>query len=554
MSAKKIVLSVLLLALVCLAGFMLAKNRYFVFDHPNAYPITHKNYVIDTDKNALTIAPPSLPDLSGFTLDAIQDKQPRLLKGRVSIVPIEFLTGMEKFTEKRRLVEFSRLQRTPDPTVIAIYSGHYDPESLTREVNNPNYIEKLSDGEYLLKRPLYIDHGASLNIEGTPGDHTVIKMSSVTGGFIVNAGKIFILHADILGWNDEKNEESVYEERSKQDFRPFFTSWSGSESYFYGSAFRNLGYKLSKSYGVSFSTAKSILKKDPSTPPPHGWLINNVFDGVYYGFYSYEAEDVAIIGNTYKDNIIYGIDPHDRSKRLIIAKNKAFGTHKKHGIIVSREVNDSWIFDNVSYRNKGSGFMLDRSSVNNIVANNVAYMNGGDGLTLFESQNNLIYKNTFIANSRSGYRARNSWDVKAYGNRVLFNGGDGIQIYSFDIRETEQDRDFNEDPFSKRATLSMANDMVVGNLTGGFKFNSVDFISLSNVEFGFFMKRFVRGDLDDISRDIAKGLAQSDGTLRFRYDSTIEPEKSSVKKGSSKNKGEEKSDVLDKLDENETPD
>ena len=90
------------------------------------------------------------------------------------------------------------------------------------------------------------------------------------------------------------------------------------------------------------------------------------------------------------------IDPHDRSTRLTIAYNSAYGTRVKHGIIASRDVKSSIIVGNVSADNHGSGFMLDRSSDDNIVAYNLAFRNGGDGLTIYESSCNLVLRNSFL--------------------------------------------------------------------------------------------------------------------------------------------------------------
>ncbi|MFD2980383.1 NosD domain-containing protein, partial [Klebsiella pneumoniae] len=87
----------------------------------------------------------------------------------------------------------------------------------------------------------------------------------------------------------------------------------------------------------------------------------------------YETQDFVVKDSTYRDNIVYGIDPHDRSHRLIIAGNTVYGTKKKHGIIVSREVNDSWIINNKSFDNKLSGVVIDRNSVNNLIAYNEIY-------------------------------------------------------------------------------------------------------------------------------------------------------------------------------------
>ncbi len=55
-----------------------------------------------------------------------------------------------------------------------------------------------------------------------------------------------------------------------------------------------------------------------------------------------ERDTLAVVGNEFRDSVIYGIDPHDRSRHLNMSLNATYGTHKKHGIIISREVNDSF--------------------------------------------------------------------------------------------------------------------------------------------------------------------------------------------------------------------
>lgn len=515
------------IALAAFAGsllfitFIVAKDHYFLFSNPVKWPVAHKAYTVTQIEDAKPPTPPVLPDLSGYTLENIQKKKPQPQRGRVRIATIESTPGMEKFAEKRRTVEFSRLQKTTSPKTIVIQSGVYTLDSLYEQLAAPDALEKAGD-EYILKIPLYVDKGATLIVEGTSGAPKILKMSSISGGFLVNSGFLFIIHADLSGWDDQSGTYSAYDPAvSDKIFKPFFVSWSGSESYFYGSLFRHMGYHMSKSYGVSFSSSNTMLKENPDIAPPSGWIVNNTFDDLYYGFYCYEAKHVAIIGNTYKDNVIYGIDPHDRSSHLIIARNEAYGTIKKHGIIVSREVNDSWIFENSSHGNKGSGFMLDRSSVRNVVAYNKAYLNGNDGLTLFESQDNVIYGNLFAFNGRTGYRVRNSWNVSGAYNKVLFNGADGIHIYAVDIRKTEKNRDFVFDPFTQRAAFSSYGDTLLGNRAGAIKMNDVEVAEIADMGFFLYHRRFLRGDIDTLGQEIAQGLARSPHALRIALDTAV---------------------------------
>lgn len=536
---------------------LMVRDRYFLLDSDLKLPVQFKDYQIKPVAEAIYIKPPVLPDITGYTLENLQKKKPAPKAGEVRVQPIESLEGLEKFTEKRRLVEFGRLQSVDMPKSIHIASGVYTLETLRDALKNPAILDKSPDGVYTLKIPLYIGPGASLIIEGEAEKPAILHLSSITGAFLVTAGDLFIIHADIAGWNDKKKEYSVFQPKGERDFRPFITSWSGSHLYIASSTLRHLGYHMSKSYGLSMSSATNFVKKNPNIPRPTGWIIDNIFEGFYYGYYSYEADDVAILRNTYRDNIVYGIDPHDRSRRLIIGYNTVYGTQKKHGIIISREVDDGWIFNNLSYKNKGSGLMLDRTSVRNVVAYNRAFLNASDGLTLFESQDNIIYGNKLMFNGKSGLRIRNSWNVDSSRNWIAFNGGDGAQVYGFDIKTTELDRDYVQDPFTLRAGLRSRKDMMIGNRAGGLKINNVEEVILSDLEFGLFNPRLVRGDLDDMAREIGHGIMSEKHGLAMTY----YPEGSDItsgdtfdtkafKKGAQKKQDEFKLDDLD-ADESE---
>ena len=214
----------------------------------------------------------------------------------------------------------------------------------------------------------------------------------------------------------------------------------------------------------------SISQYSPAMHPimqrghPTGWLLNTMFDDMWYGFYCYEAYDVVLRGNTYRNNLVYGIDPHDRSRRLIIAENTAYGTVQKHGIIISREVNDSWIFNNRSYENHLSGIVIDRTSINNVIANNETYRNKSDGITIYESGQNLLWGNKAFNNGRHGIRVRNSAEVDLYENLAVANGLLGIYGHIKDLNGT--DRDLALDPFDMNLSLTVVGGRLVGNQTG----------------------------------------------------------------------------------------
>jgi len=264
---------------------------------------------------------------------------------------------------------------------------------------------------------------------------------------------------------------------SKELFRPFLVFWSNSEGYMGRSSFMNLGYSFPKMYGMSFSSSIEMTRKNPNITRAKGWLIDSLVQDLYYGFYSYEASDIAILRNEYKDNVIYGIDPHDRSSRLIIAYNNSYGAKKRHGIIVSREVDDSWIFNNHTHNNHGSGIMIDRNSVRNVIANNLSERNGNDGLVFFESPNNISYANTLRNNGKAGIRIRNSWDIKILEDKIHDNKGYALLAYTTSLEENDsakETRDTKLDPYGMRVSFDVNKIELNNNFAGNFNLMNVE--------------------------------------------------------------------------------
>jgi poly(beta-D-mannuronate) C5 epimerase len=188
----------------------------------------------------------------------------------------------------------------------------------------------------------------------------------------------------------------------------------------------------------------------------------------------------VVKGNTYRDNIVYGIDPHDRSERLIIAENTVFGTKKKHGIIISREVNNSWLINNKSYDNKLSGLVLDRNSVNNLVAYNEIYQNHSDGITVYESSDNLIWGNQVLANQRHGIRLRNSTNIRLYENLSAGNKLSGVYGHIKDLSNT--DRNIELDPFDTQVSMIVVGGKLAGNGSAPLSIDSPLSVELYRVE------------------------------------------------------------------------
>ena len=414
------------------------------------------DYVIRAENpDSLRIPEPEMPDLSGFTTEAVKQRIPRGARGYAEIVRMVDLQAFDEFVGgDERLAVWAMRQRT-NPVVIVLRGGLMTPADIAEAVPQEQFARQ-SGGVYVARLPILVSQTATLLVDGRTRD---LRLSQEAGAFLVNDGKLFLVETKLSGWSESRDAPARYEHES--EFRPFLLSWGGTETYVADTVVRSLGYAASKSYGFSISQYSPAMHHIMQREEPTGWLIGSTFDDMHYGFYCYEANDVVIVGNTYKNNIVYGIDPHDRSERLIIARNTAYGTKKKHGIIISREVNNSYLFENESYDNKLSGLMLDRQSVNNIVAFNKVHGNGADGITIYESPDNLLWSNESIGNGNHGYRVRNSTGVKLYHNRAINNRYTGINGHTKVLADDA--RDLELDPYDTKISMVVVGGRLVHN-------------------------------------------------------------------------------------------
>jgi poly(beta-D-mannuronate) C5 epimerase len=468
-----------LVALVLLLGVVLsaiakadgAPIKGLVFDPAK---VQEDYQVSGTPAEPLEITPPEFPDLTPYTAEAVQAKIVRKPAGTIAV---------RRMLEQNTLVEFTGgderirewLKRQGEmPQVIFIDGGYVTPKDLAKALP-AKYFEETEPGIYIARRPIVVNQGATFHIDKSTKD---FRLSSDHGAFLINDSKLFITDSRLTAWREKDNSQDWFAKKGR--FRPFLNSWGGTETYIVNSVVSSLGYTASKSYGVSISQYSPAMHPIMQRDHPTGWLINSMFDDMWYGFYCYEAFDVVLLNNTYRNNLVYGIDPHDRSRRLIIAGNTAYGTVQKHGIIISREVNDSWIINNRSYENTLSGIVIDRISVNNVVANNEVYRNGSDGITIYESGNNLLMRNKSFNNGRHGIRVRNSFDVTLYENIAMANGLLGVYGHVKDLTHTP--RDLQLDPFDMNLSLNVIGDRLIGNQSGAISVVAPRSVKLSRLE------------------------------------------------------------------------
>ncbi|PRA50655.1 MULTISPECIES: mannuronan 5-epimerase AlgG [Pseudomonas] len=433
-----------------------------------------KTYTVSSAPTGpLELAPPKLPDLSGYTAEAAEAKIVRSKAGKVSVRRMMQEDALKDFIGGDNKMAEWVVRQHGIPQAIFIDDGYLNLKDLSKKLPK-QYFSETSPGVFLARLPIVVGAKGILEIDKQTQE---LRLSEEAGSFLVNDGQLFVRDSKITGWREKDNGPASF--RSPKDFRPFLLAWGGTQTYIVNSKMASFGYANSKSYGVSISQYTPNMAKVLKRPEPTGWIIGSEFSDMWYGFYCYETSDFVVKGNTYKDNIVYGIDPHDRSHRLIIADNTVYGTKKKHGIIISREVNDSFIFNNRSYDNKLSGLVIDRNSVNNLVAYNEIYRNHTDGITLYESADNLLWGNKVISNRRHGIRIRNSVNIRLYENIAMANGLTGLYGHIKDLSDT--DRDIKLDPFDAQVSLIVVGGELAANGSGPMSIDSPLSIELYRV-------------------------------------------------------------------------
>lgn len=408
---------------------------------------------------------PKLPDLGAYTYENVLKKIDRSQRGSASIGAILAEPGFKVLTYNGSvgLSNFAKLQGDGIRAII-VSGGLVTPAEMAQTIPQQYFVET-KPGVFLARLPILVRHGATLLIDKSVKQ---LRLGTEKGSLLSVEGRLILVNSEIVGWNEKDN--AVAKLKDPKKFRPFIVSWGGSDIYLARSRVAHLGYAAKKAYGLSLSQYGTLQLQSKIWPRPSGWIIETAIEDLWYGLYTWEAEDVVMHSNTLRDNILYGFDPHDRSRRLIIANNDVTGTKIKHGIIISREVNDSWIFGNKTYGNHKAGIVLDRQCSNNVIANNIATKNGSDGIVISESSKNLVWNNVVSGNNNHGIRLRNSTEVRVQDNVALANGLTGVYGAAVDLSGTA--RNFVADPYTKMLGMTVVGGQYTSNGSGPLALDS----------------------------------------------------------------------------------
>jgi parallel beta-helix repeat protein len=212
-----------------------------------------------------------------------------------------------------------------------------------------------------------------------------------------------------------------------------------------GSEIGYLGYDAAESYGIAWKVYYKVNPADPSDAPPPGrqlYALADIFGNVagssfhhnYFGSYTFGAYCMSWTGNTFANNIQYGLDPHDDSDYISISGN-TFRDNGNHGVICSVECDHLVITNNQSYRNE-HGIMVHRNSNGALIEGNTSRDNRGAGIAIFDSHDAVVRDNSVANNGESAVRlsvgsSRNLIENNTLTGLSASGAGPGYVIYTY---------------------------------------------------------------------------------------------------------------------------
>jgi parallel beta-helix repeat protein len=304
---------------------------------------------------------------------------------------------------------------------------------VVQSINDPDIIENLGNGEYLLKASLQVDDDTTFSIGSN--DITWLKITD-TNGIIVH-GKIQIDGVKITSWDIEAN--SPVPQTDIGSIPRAFINLRGSEGGFvHDSEIAYLGYQ-------EFGRRGFDLFGDG---PSHDLEIRgSKFHDMWFAFYSNGAYNVVVDGNEYHHNIKYALDPHTGTHDMSITNNWLH--HNPIGVICSLDCYNILIEGNRAEHNMRAGIFFSRNMHDSIARNNYIY-NTTTGIIVSESPNNQIYSNTIEGATGAGISLLNppiaddgfTEDNHVY-NNTISNSEDGIREIRSHDNILEDNKFFN---------------------------------------------------------------------------------------------------------------
>ena len=263
---------------------------------------------------------------------------------------------------------------------------------VVRAINDPEIVENLGNGEYLLNATLEVADGITFEMNSSNADDNIQYLKIAGENGIIVYGTILVDGVKITSWNASFND--VMPQDMNGTIRRGYIQFAASEgSQITNSEFGYLG-------DVEPGRRGFDLLGDGDGEPSHDMVIRgSKFHSMWFAFYSNSAYNITVDGNEYYNNIKYALDPHTTTHDMNITNNWLH--HNPIGVICSNRCYDILIEGNVVEHNKDYGIFFSRNVHDSIARNNQVY-NSSTGVMVSESPNNQIYNNTIQGATSQG--------------------------------------------------------------------------------------------------------------------------------------------------------
>jgi parallel beta-helix repeat protein len=374
-------------------------------------------------------------------------------------------------------------------------------EEVVRAVGDPTWIAEVSPGVFGVRAAFVQAPGTHVTF-AQPGTRELRLATDPPGVFIGGQGPDTSARFEgvkVTSWDLAQRRPS----EDIENVRPFVLYESGARLDIVRSEMAYLGSDRVGSYGVSWRQGGST-----------GEVTDSVFHHCFFGVYTYEAKDLVFRRNVFRDNLYYGLDPHDATTGLVAEANEAYG-NGSHGFIFSKFVTDGVLRGNHSHHNGGNGIVLDASSDRNVVAGNRVENNQGDGIVLLGSSRNVIEDNV-ISGNRIGVRANKPGEGNIV-RRNRIDGNDiGVHAYGGAAKLTVSDNQVEDSTQAGIILDATGSTVRGGNVSGGQnaieirQAATVSGVEIDDARDGVVIRHLARADLQGLRVRVSRVGVRAD--------------------------------------------
>jgi parallel beta-helix repeat protein len=251
---------------------------------------------------------------------------------------------------------------------------------VVQTINDPDVIENLGTGEYILNANLEVADGVTFEMTSNgDGGLQYLKITGENG--IIVYGKILINGVKITSW-DTSDEDVVSQDMNGTVPRGYVQFAASEGSQIINSEFGYLGDVEPGRRGFDLFGGGG---------PSHDLEIRgSKFHDMWMAFYSNGAYNIVVDGNEYYNNIKYSLDPHTTTHDMNITNNWIY--NNPIGPICSDRCWNILIEGNLIQDTTNAAIFFSRNMTDSIARNNHV-INARAGILVSESPNNQIYNN-----------------------------------------------------------------------------------------------------------------------------------------------------------------